>query len=342
LAGLPKDLIENPPRSAAGNQVRDDVLSDVLRSIRLSGSVQFCFMPTGAWRTDASPSPNRPAGAMPFHIMAEGTCWMRMEDQEVTLAEGDVIAFPFGTGHMLGAGDNGRLVDPGGDLPPRPWREIPILRYGDEQRRVRILCGYLQCDAMNFRPLRDALPRIMHVGTRASGDTGWLAATVDQIVAEVDRPRSGAVSVLERLTELVFIELLRREIIAARPGSTGWLAALSDPALGRCLALIHGDPARDWSLPDLAAGSGLARSTLAERFETILGTSPVRYVRDWRLYLASAALTTTDRPIAAIAYEAGYGAEAAFNRAFSRAYGLPPAAWRDKAQQGQSAALRSA
>jgi len=138
---------------------------------------------------------------------------------------------------------------------------------------------------------------------------------------------------LERLTEITFIELLRHEILAADPGS-GWLAALADPSLGRCLARIHDDPHRDWSLQELAAVSGLSRSTLAERFEEVLDTSPMRYVRDWRLYLASVALGTTRKPVAAVAHDAGYGTEAAFSRAFSRAYGVPPAAWRQRSRKG--------
>ena len=135
----------------------------------------------------------------------------------------------------------------------------------------------------------------------------------------------------------MFVELLRHQIIAAEPGSVGWLAALADPSLGRCVALIHEDPKRDWSVQALAAESGLSRSTLSDRFETVLGTSPIRYVRDWRLFLASMALSTTAEPLAAIAYDAGYGTEAAFNRAFSRAYGVPPATWRQGAGRGRAA-----
>jgi hypothetical protein len=215
--------------------------------------------------------PGKPPDAMPFHIVAEGTCWLRMEGQEFVLAAGDIVAFPFGTAHALGAGASGRLIRPGNDLPPKPWREIPILHYGEERPTVRLLCGFLQCDAMNFRPLRNALPPLLHARTRGA-DAGWLAATIGQIVAEVDRPRSGGLSMLERLTEITFIELLRHQI-TARPGSTGWLAALADPALGRSLSLIHDDPKREWSVRDLSAASGLSRSTLAERFETMLGTS---------------------------------------------------------------------
>jgi len=329
-------MIENPDDRETG-----DVLSNVLRTIRVSGSLQFCFMPTGAWQTDPKSSMKRLAASapvtMPFHILVEGSCWLRMEDQQVDLVAGDVVAFPFGTPHDLGAGENGRFVHPTGDLPPKPWREIPTLRYGDDSRRVRLLCGYLQCDATNFRPLQDALPKLLHARTGSAKDAEWLCATIRQIVSEVEKPRTGGISMLERLTEITFIELLRHQITKAQPGSTGWIAALADPALQRCLALIHDDPRREWSVQELAAASGVSRSTLAERFEAVLKTSPIRYVRDWRLYLASVELSTTAKSIAGIAHDAGYGTEAAFNRAFSRAYGTPPAAWRQNTRQASAA-----
>lgn len=340
MAGLPKELIENPAHPPAGSPADRDVLSDVLRTIRLSGSVQFCFMPSGAWQTEGGPSlaslAEGPSSPIPFHIVVEGTCWMKMEGRETILVAGDVVAFPFGTGHQLGAGSGGRPISPVKDLPPKPWRDLPILRYGEDRRRVQLLCGYLQCDAISFRPLRNALPTLLHVRTRGAEDADWLRATIGQIVAEADRPRAGGLSMLERLTETMFIELLRHQMVAATPDASSWLAALADPSLGRCLALIHDDPGRGWSVQNLSAASGLSRSTLAERFETVLDTSPMRYVRDWRLCLARVALSTTTKGIAAIAYEAGYGTEAAFNRAFARAYGAPPAAWRQNARRGQA------
>lgn len=336
MAGLPKDLIENPgdpaARAVTADDALSDVLSDVLRAVRLSSSLQFCFVPTGTWQTDGKPAMRNLGGGrgdvMPFHILIEGSCWLRIEGEEHVLEAGDVVVFPFGTGHQLGVGTGGRLIVPTRDLPPGRWREIPVLRYGEARDRVRLLCGYLRCDAMNFRPLRDALPSLLHVRT---AETGWLRATIDQIAAEVDNPRTGSLSMLERLTEITFIELLRHQIAATGPGAAGWLAALADPALGRCLALIHDDPRRDWSVQDLSTASGLSRSTLSERFEAVLGTSPMRYVRDWRLCLASVALRTTSKTIAVIADEAGYGTEAAFSRAFARAYGAPPATWRQQA-----------
>jgi AraC-like DNA-binding protein len=317
-------------------QPGDDVLSDVLRSVRLSGSLQFCFMPEGAWHTEGS----RAIGdvlpgeghKVPFHIVVDGTCWMKMEGSRTTLTAGDVVAFPFGTEHDFGVGDGGdRPLSPLDDLPPKPWRELPVLRYRNGGAVVRLLCGYLQCDALRFRPLRDALPPMLHVRTADAPGAAWLRATIAQIVSEADHPRVGGLSMLERLTEIIFIELLRDRILTS-PGSAGWLAALADPSLGRCLCLIHEDPRRDWSVEALSAKAGMSRSALAARFETTLGTSPMRYVREWRLCLASVKLSTTRQPIATIADEAGYSEETAFSRAFARTYGVPPATWRQNAQ----------
>lgn len=330
LAAMPDRLSGSP--TDVGGVALHDVLSALLSTIRLSGSLQFCFMPTGHWQTDATPSmarmSGRGSGTMPFHILVEGTCWIKVDDIEATLAAGDVVMFPFGTGHQLGVGSEGKLITPTRDLPPKPWREIPVLQYGDEEHAVHLLCGYLQCEAVGFAPFGQALPKMIHVKTQSDGDVGWLAATVQQMVAEIERPRAGGVSMLPRLTEIIFIEILRHQIMSSTPQSVGWLAALADPSLSRCLSLIHDAPMREWSLEALAGASGMSRSALADRFQAMLGTSPIRYVRDWRLYLASVALATTGQSISAIAFEAGYESEAAFNRAFARSFGSPPAAWR--------------
>ena len=291
-------------------------------------------MPTGSWETPGKmPLPGTRTTVMPLHILVQGTCWMKAGDQTWHLEEGDVVALPFDSGgHKLGVGTDGRVITPLADLPPRPWPQPPTLRYGGSGPAVRLLCGYLQCDALSFQPLRAALPPLLHVKTKGPKSSPWMRAAVEQMTLEVDAPRSGGTSMVERLTEIVFIELLRHEVIAANAKPAGWLAAITDPSLGRCIALIHGDPKRDWSVGDLAAASGLSRSVLAERFQTVLDTSPMRYVRDWRLCLAGVALTTTKKSISAIADETGYGTEAAFNRAFARTYGVPPATWRRNAR----------
>jgi AraC-like DNA-binding protein len=295
-------------------------------------------MPQGDWTTDATPAPWRPEDAIGFHIVAAGPCWVDLEGKRTELQTGDIAAFPFGTPHILGAGEGGRLLDPGGDLPAQPWAQTPTLHYPAPGHQVRILCGYVQCQATGFAPFRAALPEFIHIRTVGEGAADWLAATVTQIVTEVDQPQPGGGPVLERLTELAFLEILRRQFQTRTSAQApkGWLAAILDPALSPGLRALRADPARDWTLDALARHCGLSRSALVTRFADLLGTSPMRYLRDWRLYLAAEALTATARPIIALAIEAGYGSEAAFTRAFSRQFGTPPAKWRGS-RSGQAA-----
>ena len=325
LARTPKELIEKPACVAAPF---GDLLSEALRRIRITGSMQYCFMPSGDWTTDATPAPYRPPDAMGFHIVASGSCWLEFEGVRTVLEAGDIAAFPFGTPHILGGGSAGRVIDPASDLPSGPWQEVPVLLYGEGTRRVRILCGYVQCEAMNFAPFKHTLPKFLHVRTVDADRDDLLNATVGQIVREVDTPRRGGSSVLERLTEITFIEVLRRHFLRDTIHEDGWLAAVRDPALARCLALLHTQPNRNWNIASLARESGMSRTTLTERFTAVLRVPPIRYLRDWRLYLATVELSRPEKTLTEIGLEMGYGTEAAFNRAFARRFGVPPAAWR--------------
>jgi AraC-like DNA-binding protein len=325
--------------------VDNDALSALLKSVRIAGSLQFCVAAAGPWQTDGTPRLGRMFGAatpvIPFHIVARGGCWLRIDGTEVALEEGDVVAFPFATGHALGVGQEGPTINPVGDLPPKPWRDIPVLRYGRGDESTRLLCGFVALDAMNFAPLRGSLPLLLKAAAQRSDARPLLRSAVQQTIVEAEQRSPGGAPVLERLAEIILIELLRVQIglsegaAAQQPG--GLFAAMADATLSRCLALVHEDPANDWTLDALARGSAVSRSVLEDRFQKVLGTSPMRYVRDWRLHLASRALSGTSRVISRIAEEAGYGTEAAFNRAFARAYGVPPARWRAQARAAAKA-----
>lgn len=310
----------------------EDVLSAVLRSVRIAGSLQFCVAAAGTWQTDATPRLGRgtgnPSPVVPFHVVAEGGCWLRIEGKEFSLTAGDVVAFPFGTGHAIGVGEDGVLIQPSADLPPKPWSDIPVVRYGDGVPGLRLLCGYINLEALNFEPLKQSLPHLIHVKAYAADASPLLRSAVQRMIAEADGKEAGGQSVLERLTEIILIELLRHEILAQKISDKGLLSAMTDPVLGICLAAIHGDPAKHWSVAALAKASAVSRTVLEERFQNVLATSPMRYVRDWRLYLASVALRSSRAPVSRIALEAGYGTEAAFTRAFAKSFGHPPARWR--------------
>ena len=140
--------------------------------------------------------------------------------------------------------------------------------------------------------------------------------------------RTGGEGVLARLGELLFVEAIRCHIEALGPEQTGWLAGLADRHVGQALNLLHGEPAADWTLDELAKTVGLSRSTLAQRFTHLIGQPPMQYLTRWRMQLAAGLLASGRDPIARVAEAVGYDSEAAFNRAFRRTVGTPPAAWR--------------
>ena len=327
LAELPQVLID-PTAGPLLSHVPDaDLLSRLLRDIRVARCLQYCFEPHGDWMVDASPAPFRPPGSVSMHIVVEGQLWLDLDRQaRRPIRAGDVLVFPRGQHHYFGAGPGGRLLSPGDDVPPPPWERIPTLRYTGGGPRARILCGFIQARVLDFRPLLEGLPAVMLART-GEEDGGWLPATVQALVREIDTPSPGGMGMVARLSELVFIELLRRQLLADR-ASSGWLAALRDPVLRRALRALHGAPDAGWSQQQLAAVAGASKTLLCQRFQRVLKMSPMRYLRDWKLYRASSELIETQEPIARIAERAGYGTEAAFSRAFARCHGLPPAAWR--------------
>jgi len=314
-----------------------DVLSTLLKSVRIAGSLQFCVHAAGQWQTDGAPRMKQLARAtvpvIPFHVVATGRCWVRLEGRVVHLEEGDVVAFPFATGHALGLGDAGPLIRPVDDLPPRPWADVPVLRYGDGPIATRLLCGFVVLEAMKFQPLREALPVMMRNESRDTGTRTLLRNTVQALIAEADARSPGGTSVVERLTEIILIELLRSEIMLRQGTAQGLLAGMTDPVVARALASMHAAPAANWTLASIAKVSATSRSVLSEKFGSIIGKSPMRYLREWRLVLASNALADTAKPISRIAEETGYDTEAAFSRAFSRLHGVPPARWRAQARR---------
>lgn len=268
--------------------------------------------------------------AVPFHIIAEGNCWLKCNGQSYALNEGDIVAFPFATPHQLGRGQGGFDIEPLKELPPLPWSGVPTVDLPGGDDPVRILCGFLFCSALGFQPMAEQIPAVLHA--RAADDqSGWMKITIAQIEHEVAYSVEGS-PIQERLTETMFLQMLRQEIDTATPAARGWLAAISDPAIGKCIAGIHHEPTREWTIDELARSSGLSNSALSDRFQRHMGISPVRYVREWRLHLARIALAETQDSVAEIGYASGYGSEAAFNRAFSKVYGMPPATWRETAQ----------
>jgi AraC-like DNA-binding protein len=328
----PRLLTERPRREPA---VSTDTLSEVLRAVRLTGAVFFSVDAASPWVAEA------PAGhvigerIMPgidhvieYHLVTSGTCFGGLVGEPaVELHAGDIIAFPQGDAHVMSSAP-GMRGQPNVDVFTRPiGGTLPVyLQQGQGPAQAHLICGFLGCDARPFNPLLAALPRLLHVRPNG-GDDGLLGQFVRFALAESSARSSGSECVLARLSELMFVEVVRRYVSSLPDDQTGWLAGLRDVVVGRALMHLHDRPAHTWTLEELARESGTSRSVLADRFAFFVGVPPMQYLGQWRMQLA-AALLAGSGSIAEVATEVGYSSEAAFSRAFKKIVGVAPARWR--------------
>ncbi len=201
-------------------------------------------------------------------------------------------------------------------------------RDGSVPEDATVVCGFLGLDARPFNPLLAALPRVLRIPGSTLGPDSWVTTFMRSVVAESNSRRPGGEAVLERMSEMLFVEVLRRHIDSLPPEQKGWLAGMRDPAIGRALSLIHEKPAEAWTLERLSEEAGLSRSSLHERFVHFIGQPPMHYLARWRMQVASGLLRDTSAKLVAVALDVGYESEAAFSRAFRRVAGMSPGAWR--------------
>jgi AraC-like DNA-binding protein len=248
------------------------------------------------------------------------------------LEAGEVIVFAQGDPHVMSSSP-GMRADPlaPNTLDAAGGRPLPfVINIGDDKpTSTKFICGFLACDARPFNPLIDSLPRVIRAGGLQGSGADWLRDFMRAAMAEMALKRRGGESVLAKLSELMFIEVVRQHLEALPPERAGWLAGLRDPVVGKTLSLMHGSPARSWTIEEFAKEVGLSRSVLAERFTTLVGMPPMQYLAKWRMQIAWGLLRGGSN-IATVAAESGYGSEAAFSRAFKKVVGTPPSAWRHK------------
>lgn len=316
-----------------------DVLSDVLRTVRLTGAVFFDVQANAPWVAEQPPRekvlPRILPGAehlIAYHVIIEGRCFANVVGQAPFEAEaGEIIVFTKGSPHVM-ASNPGMRADPA--LPDALGlagaSQLPFRMTcgGEGPPSAKLVCGFLACDAQPFNPLLDNLPPVIKTRDPQGTEAGWLGQFIRFATIESSGRRAGSESILARLSELMFIEVVRRYFEALSPDEAGWLAGLRDPFVGKALALLHAGPARNWTIEELARDVGLSRSVLAERFADLIGLPPMQYLAKWRMQIAVKHLSAGTANIATIAAETGYGSEAAFSRAFKKIVGVPPAAWR--------------
>jgi AraC-like DNA-binding protein len=315
--------------------VSADPLSDVLRAVRLDGAFFYAVEASEPWSVEAVAAKDLTPRVLPgaehlisYHILTAGRCWGGLiGEPPVALEPGDVIVFPHGDAHVMSSDPKLRTES----APATPGRYPETVTLGAGERvTATFVCGFLGCDWRPFNPLLSTLPRRLHLPGLSSG---WRQSFARQVVEESRTRRVGADSVLTRLAELMFVEVLRHYIETLPPGQRGWLAGLRDDVVGRGLGLLHGAPAHPWTLDELAGGVAMSRSAFADRFTAVVGQPPMQYLAQWRMQLAAGRLATGNAKVAAIAEEVGYDSEPAFSRAFKRLMGVSPAAWR-RAREG--------
>jgi AraC-like DNA-binding protein len=313
-----------------------DALSDVLRSVHLTGAAYLSGELSSPWGVCAPSADAAAAALMPgaehlvyYHLVTEGSCVASVDGFDpVPLAAGDVVLLPHGDPHVMASGPEVKAVPAWEVYTPPPPGEVIGLRCGGGGPVTRVVCGFLACEKGPCNPLLDALPPILSVNVRDDPGAAWIEASLRFGACEAAAQRSGGATILAKLSELLFVEALRRYIESLPPEQTGWLAGVRDRFVGRALSLIHARPAHAWTVEELGREVGLSRSALAERFASVLGQPPAQYLTRWRLQLAAQKLRSGQSSLARIAEEVGYESEAAFNRAFKREVGVPPATWR--------------
>ena len=320
-----------------------DVLSDVLRCVRLTGSMLFLVEAQSPWMSWAPETEAFRPVVLPtsqhlisYHIVTQGNCWAGLRDAPPQrLEKGDVLVVPHGDAYYL-------ADPPDTEAAYGPEEAVAFFRSmaagempsivnegGDGGESTQFICGFLGCDRRPCNPVLDALPAMVHLRA-ATRSTDRMHHLIEFALCELREPSPGGRGVLLRLAELMFVEVVRRHLeTIADEAQTGWLAGLHNPVVARTLSLLHGAPARRWTLEGLATQVGTSRSVLAERFAHFVGQPPMRYLTQWRMQLATRLLAEPGtRKVGMVAKAVGYESEAAFSRAFKKCVGIAPAAWR--------------
>lgn len=305
-----------------------DVLADVLTVLNVQ-AVLYYRATFSVPFSIAIPAESR---HIRFHLGCRGKPWIGLlGGASAVLGPGDLILIPHGSAHILADGPKTPAVPLDDMLKQARSERLGCIAYGGSGRSVELVCGHFGFNEEIVHPLIESLPPLIHIKARARQDYAWLDVVFQQMDKESREGLPGHQEVLRRLSEIVFIQILRA-FAQEGPESARFLTALVDPQLRRVLAAVHADPSSDWTIERLAGIAGLSRTLFAERFRTKLGVTPMRYVADWRLQKARALLAEPSLTVGEIARAVGYDSESSFNRAFSQHFGKTPGTDRKRAE----------
>lgn len=309
-----------------------DGLADMLASLHLSGGVFLDGAFGAPWSVLSHIGPDdcamffpEPAHVIAYHFVRSGalTCQVG-EAPPVPVRAGEIVLLPRNEPHILSGLLPARTVNARDLLGPAGEDGLFHVRWGGTGEATTMYCGYLgSTTADNI--LLQTLPSIMTIEAADAMQGDWMVRSLDFAARDLGRVSPEMVG---KLAEGLFAEAVRRYFGAMPAGEGGWLAGLRDPAVGRALMLIHNRYPEAWTLDGLARAIGVSKTVLTDRFRALTGEAPMHYCARWRMRVAATRLRLEGQNAASVAYAVGFGSEAAFNRAFKREYGVPPAAWR--------------
>lgn len=269
-----------------------------------------------------------------YHYMVEGRMRVKAGDEPVLeLKAGDLVLFPRNDLHYMGSDISLPPVKANDIIQPPHCCGLYTIRHGGGGPIAKVICGFLGCEDSRSNPVITTLPAAMRLSVEEAGAAEWIRSTFQFAADELAAGHPGSETVLAKLSELLFVEAVRRYAESLPEDQTGWLAGLRDPYVAKTLALLHGDIAKEWTVEELSAAIGLSRSALADRFTRLIGVPPKQYLANWRMQVAAQKLRNSNQSLSQIAAEVGYVSDAAFSRAFKKYYGKAPAAWRKESME---------
>lgn len=311
-----------------------DALSKILSQIRLEGAVFLTAELTEPWAIVTPTGQQACRYVVPrsehlilFHWVAQGKCQVTINGHHRDAHAGQMILLPHGDSHRLGSD---------ADTPPimmeevitgltRPL-ELPRISHGGGRNMCVLVCGFLACNPITAQPLLNSLPPVL-----VSSVPAPLRQSLDWVVSSTkdqDTPRPGTEALLAKVSELLFVEVVRDYLESLPPNHPNWLSSMNDRVVAQALVAMHSDLARDWDLDLLASCANSSRSVIDERFRTYIGCSPMRYLANARIRMAADLIRNSSRPLGHIAEDVGYRSQAAFSRAFQRELGVTPSSLR--------------
>jgi AraC-like DNA-binding protein len=315
-----------------------DAFSQALSSVRMTGAIFVDAICTAPWGFSVPPMAKVTHLLAPgtehlvgYHLVTEGVALIGLPGwPDIPITAGDIVIFPHGDAHTVVNGKPSRLVDSGAAL--GKWLAgdfVPLkVGAGGGGEVTRFVCGYFGCERHAARLFLAGLPACIRMSVHGDGAGEWLETSIRHLLNDTTSSRPGRGVLLAKMAEAIFIETLRRYMEGLPAEQTGWLAGARDPVVGAVLALLHREPCHPWTVAELASEAGASRTVLLERFHRFLDEPPLTYLARWRLQLAARKLQTTQETVLNVANDVGYESEAAFNRAFKREFGLPPARYR--------------